>query len=196
MNDLNFFEPYIEKTDFKISKKAIYLSLLLIAIISFASLTIYNAIFIKGEEKVVDSLKAMANNTKTIERVEAIREKEIEVDEFRDSVDKIRQLNKTLEDKDLIKESLLDNITSKMPEDLFLTSISIYNKDIQLVGISKDKWSIADLEKGLEDIEQIDEIFISSISLEDDYYNFNVNITIKDVSNSGEELEKEGENGI
>lgn len=191
MKDLNFFEPFIEKTDYRISSKVIYLSLFLVVIISFATFTTYNAILIKGEAKLVDSLKIMANNQKLIDRVELIQEKEIEVSEFRDSVDKIRQLNKTLEDKDIIKESLLDDITSKMPEDLFLTSISIHNKDIQLVGISKDKWSIAELEKGLEGIDGIDEIFISNISLQDDYYNFNVNITIKDVSNSGEELEEE-----
>lgn len=194
MRDINFFEQYIEKSEFKIDKRLIYFTISTFVILSLITYTIYNAMIIKQETQMVESLRGTAENTKTIEQVEAIQAKEIEVNEFRESVDKIKQLDKTLEGRDIIDEGFIDIITSKIPDDLFLTSLSIQNRDIQIVGIAKDKWSIAELQKGLESLPDTEEIFVSNISLEEDHYNFNINITLKDVNVDGEESEEEGQN--
>lgn len=191
MKDLNFFEPYIEKSEFKIDKKLIVAGVLIFAFLSLSTYTIYNSMIIKQEARIVQSLKDTAENATTLKKVEEIREKENEVTEFRESVEKIRYLDQIIAEEDIIDEDLLGTINSRIPEDLFLTSLSIYNHEIQIVGISKDKWSIAELEKGLEDIENLEEIFISNISLQDDFYNFTINITLKDVEEDGREATEE-----
>ena len=191
MRDLNFFEPFIEKTEFKIDKKIIFFAVGMFALLSLVSYTVYNSIIIRHESRIVQSLKTTAENPRTLEKVEEIKEKEIEVNEFREAVEKIRYLDETIAKREIIDEALLDKITSRMPGDLFLTSLSIYNREIQIVGIAKDKLSIAELEKGLEDIEDAEEIFISNISLEEDFYNFTINITLKDVDGYGEEVTEE-----
>lgn len=191
MKDLNFFEPYIEKSEFKIDKKLIVTGVLIFAFLSLSTYTIYNSMIIKQEARIVQSLKDTAENATTLKKVEEIREKENEVTEFRESVEKIRYLDQIIAEEDIIDEDLLGTINSRIPEDLFLTSLSIYNHEIQIVGISKDKWSIAELEKGLEDIENLEEIFISNISLQDDFYNFTINITLKDVEEDGREATEE-----
>ena len=191
MRDLNFFEPYLEKSEFKIDKRILFFSIGLFALLSLVSYTVYNSIIIRQQDRIVQSLKTTAENPGTLKKVEEIQEKEIEVNEFREAVEKIRYLDETIAKRDIIDEALLDKITSRMPEDLFLTSLSIYNREIQIVGISKDKLSIAELEKGLEDLEDAEEIFISNISLEEDFYNFTININLKDVDGSGEEFTEE-----
>lgn len=191
MKDLNFFEPYIEKSEFKIDKKLIVAGVLIFAFLSLSTYTIYNSMIIKQEARIVQSLKDTAENATTLKKVEEIREKENEVTEFRESVEKIRYLDQIIAEEDIIDEDLLGTINSRIPEDLFFTSLSIYNHEIQIVGISKDKWSIAELEKGLEDIENLEEIFISNISLQDDFYNFTINITLKDVEEDGREATEE-----
>lgn len=190
MRDLNFFEAYIEKDQFKIDKKLIYFTLSAFIILSFISYSVYNHLIIKQETKTVDSLRTIAENPETLKNVQKIKEKEVEVNDFRESVEKIRKLDEIIEARDIISESLLDNITLKMPEDLFLTSIGINNSDIQLVGMAKDKWAIAEFEKGLEDLDKVEDIFISNISLNEDFYNFNINITVEDVTIDGEESEE------
>lgn len=191
MRDLNFFEPYIGKTEFKIDKRIIFLTIGMFALLSLVTYTVYNSIIIKQETRIVESLKTTTENFRILEKVEEIQVKQIKVDEFREDVEKIRSLDETIAERDVINEDLLDEITSRMPEDLFLTSLSIYNREIQIVGISKDKLSIAELEKGLEDLEDAQEIFISNISLEEDFYNFTISINLKGVDGSGEKFIEE-----
>ena len=119
--------------------------------------------------------------------MQEIEEKQIEVKEFNESLEMVRILDKGIEEDSVIDSYLLDNIISKMPEDVFFTSISMYSDSIQIVGNSKDKWAIAQLGKNLETIEDFHEIFISNISSEEGYYNFVLNISLKDVNIDEEE---------
>jgi type IV pilus assembly protein PilN len=192
MKDLNFFEPYIEKSEFKFDNKFIVAGICILAFLALGTHTIYNSMVIKQETRIIQSLKITAENPTTLKKINEIRKKENEVNEFRDSVEKIRYLNQIITERDIIDENLLGTINHRIPEDLFFTSFSIFNREIQIVGISKDKWSIAELGKGLEDLESLEEIFISNISLQDNAYNFTINITLKDVEEYGTETTKEG----
>lgn len=194
MRDLNFFEAYIEKREFNLDKKLIYFSLLSLFLLYLVGYTIYNSIMIREEAKIVNSLRLTAENPDTLKKLDEIRGREIEVNEFKESVDKIKILDKIIEERDKIDEVLLDKINDNMPEDLFLTSLSIQDGEIYIVGISKDKWSIAEFQKGLESLEDYEEIFVSNISLQNDYYNFSLNITLRGVDDSAENMEEEVEN--
>lgn len=190
MRDLNFFENYIEKDQFKIDKKIVCFALSIFLVLFFCTYSLYNHILIKQETSVVNNLKSVAENPELLSKIDKIQERKIEVSKFKDSVGRIRELDQIMESKDIINELLLDSIISIMPEDLFLTSIGINNDDIQLVGIAGGKRSIAEFEKGLEMLENVEEIFVSNISLQEDYYNFNVSIIMGDVSIDGKRSEK------
>lgn len=190
MRDLNFFESYIEKKEFKIDKKIIYFTVSTFAILSLIGYTIYNEIVIRQEMKMVESLRLTAENPKTLEKVEEIKSKEAEVNEFSKSVEKIKLLNEAIEKRDIVDEALLDKINDNIPEELFLTSLSIQGGEIHIVGISKDKWAIAEFQKGLESIDNYEEIFVSNISKQEDYYNFSLNITLRGVMEDAEVVEE------
>lgn len=119
--------------------------------------------------------------------MEDIKEKEKEVKEYKESLGKLKSLDKMVEDNSIIDDYLLDSITSRMSKDLFLTSISIYTDHLELIGISDNKWSIAELGKSLESITDFQDIFISSISKEEQYYNFIINISLKEVNLNGKD---------
>ena len=193
MRDLNFFESYIEKREFKLDKKLIYFSLLSLFFLSLIVYTVYYLIIISKETKIVNTLKLTVEDPNILKKVEEIKEKEIEVNEFKMSVDKIKILDKIIQERDKIDEVLLNKINDNIPEDLFLTSLSIQDEEIYIVGISRDKWSIAEFQKGLESLDDYEEIFVSNISLQNDYYNFSLNITLGSVDN-GEIGEEETEN--
>lgn len=193
MKDLNFFEPYIEKREFKLDRKLIYTSLGLLVVLIFFVYSIFNYILIKQDEKTVASLKEIVEDADTLEKVAEIKVKEEEVAEFRDSVQKIVLLDESLQETDIISGKLLNDITGQMPSNLVITSISMGIADIQIVGVSDDKWSIAEFGKGLEDIEDLGDVFVSNISSEMDHYGFNINIMIEDVIIDEELIEETDE---
>lgn len=181
MRDLNFFESYVEKRSLKLSiTKVLFAFIILYALYTIA-LGLFNLNSIKSLEKNVADLRAITENPSTIEKVNEIKELETQVLTFEEEVNKIKVMDKVVEDTDIIDEEYLNSITAKMPEDLFFTNLSINKQEIQISGISKDKWSVAEFGKGLEDIENVDEIFVSHITSEEDYYRFSMIITLKEV---------------
>lgn len=194
MKDLNFFESYLDKRDVKFNKAMIFYSLTLFTILFFIAYGIYNQLQISSLQKTVENLKVIAENTKTLEKVKEIKDKEIEVNTFKEEVKKIKEMDRAIETEDLIDENFLKLITSKMPADLFFTNLSIVNREINISGISKDKWSVAEFGKGLESIDYVEDIFFSNITSQDDHYKFMLSITLKEVSIHDEESIKEKEN--
>ena len=181
MRDLNFFEPYIDKRDLKFDRKLIYSSISIFIVLIFFMYSIFNHVKIRQEEKIVSSLKSVVENEKTIKRVEEIKLKEKELLEFRESVEKIMMLNSNLDDIDIINKELLDEINTKMSKETYISSMTIGVDELKIIGISDDKWSIAEFGKGLEDVYGLGDVFISNISSKDGNYVFNIDIMSKDV---------------
>ena len=187
MKDLNFFESYIEKRKFNIDKRLIYYFIAILLVLFIVFYSIFNQIKIRRISKDVAKLRSIVEDEKINKKVTEINEKKKEVAKFNESLDKIKLLDNVIEEDNIIDDYLLENITSRMPDDVFFTSISIYTDNIQIIGISKDKWSIAELGKSLGSIEEFKEIFITNISFEEDNYNFTLNINLKDVNMDEEE---------
>lgn len=198
MRDLNFFEPYIEKSEFKIDKKMIFILVASLLIIIFFFNSIYNAFLISKKTREVERLKTSAQNVEILAKVEKIKNKKEEVEIFSESLEKIEYLNETIESKDIINEELLSFITVRIPENLFLTALNIGSQTIQMEGRSRDKLSIARFEKALEDLDKLEEIFIEYIVLEDSDYKFTVDIILEGADltndeNTGESEEEDRE---
>ncbi len=192
MKDLNFFEPYIDKADFKMDKGIIFTIIASLILVIFVFNTMYNVYIINQKTKRIESLKATAENPESLARIEAIEDKKDELEEFRRSIEKIDYLDENIEARDIISKELLDFITEKMPEDLFLTYLDINRDGILLNGRSKDKLSVAKFEKGLEDLDDLEDIFITGISEEDQGgYNFTIDITLKGADLTEDEREDE-----
>lgn len=181
MRDLNFFEPYIDKKEFKLDRKLIYSTLAVLIVIVFGFISILNHFNIKQEEATIAKLRLVAEDEQTLEKVAEIKEQEEEIGEFRDSVEKIVLLDESLQETDIISGKLLGEITSKMPNTVAMSSISLGMSDIQIVGVADDKWSIAEFGRGLEGIEDLGEVFVSNISNQQGYFGFNISILIDEI---------------
>lgn len=194
MKDLNFFEPYIEKKDFHIDKRLLIYPAIILLSIFIIFYTIYNQVKIKKVSQDIAKLKLIVEDEKIIKKLDEIKDKEIEIIGFRKSLEKIKSLDDSVEKDSIIDNYLLNAITSRMPEDVFFSSIAIYTDSIEIIGNSRDRWSIAQLGKNLEAIDDFKDIFISNISSEEGYYNFILNINLKDVSeDEGDRNNKEVE---
>jgi type IV pilus assembly protein PilN len=187
MKDLNFFDSYIEKKEFKFEKIYILYFMLFIVVVITIFSAINNQLKINELSKLVDQKREVAEDSKILQRVDKIKELEDKVNIFKEEVNSIIELDKSIKAKDVIGDKLLINIRSKMPDDLFLKSFSAYEGDIQLTGSAKDTYSIAEFAKGLQLIEDTDNVFVSSITNSGKDFGFVINFTLKDVNEDGPE---------
>ncbi len=187
MKDLNFFEPYLGKEKISIDKKHIYIIIGALFVSFIISYTIFSQIKIREITKDIEKLEATIEDERINKKVEEIKNKKKEVEDFKQSLEKIKSIDSVIEEEDIINTYLINNITSKMPKDVFFTSIGIYSDSIQMVGVAKDKYSIAELGKNLDMVEEFKEVFIENISFEEGDYIFNLNINLKDVNIDEEE---------
>lgn len=187
MRDINFFKPYLRKREIKFDKRIIYVSLFSLILILFVGYSVLNAIKINNETKAVAKLRFIVEDKDTIAKVEKIKAKEIEVQNFKESVGKIRILDESIMAQDVINEELLEIINLRMPENLILTYLSVDNPTMEMQGVAEDKYSIAEFQEGLKDIDNCQDVFVSNIKTEEGYYSFTITITLKDVNYDGEE---------
>ena len=194
MKDINFFDPYIDKRELKFDKRLlVYITLTLAMIFLFGYIG-YNQLQIMNLNKEVGYLQSDAENPIILEKVEEIQAKELEVNTFREEVNRIKELDHLIGAGDITDEDLLLALSSKMPEDLFFTNFSTNEREIQITGISKDKYSIAEFAKGLTSINYIDSVFVNNITSESDFYNFSVNILLEEVIYYGDQSKEKETN--
>mgnify|MGYP001006297314 CR=1 FL=1 len=186
MKDLNYFEPLIEKKELNINKRLICYFIFIFLIVFLISYSTFNQVKVRQVSKDISKLKSIAEDEEINKKIKEINRKDKELGELKEYLEKIKLLDKVVEDNSIIDDYLLENITSRMPQDVFFTSISMYTDNIEIVGVSKDKWSIAELGKSLESVEEFQEVFITNISPEEENYKFILNINLKDVDIDGE----------
>ncbi|MFA9422833.1 MAG: PilN domain-containing protein [Sedimentibacter sp.] len=182
MSDLNFFEPYVEKRELKFNKMILLYMLLLLCIVGVFAIGTYNQLQIVMLQNQIKDKTEIAENTDTVNKYNEIKALENQMVSFNEEVDNIKELDKNIAKTDIIREDLLSEIKSKMPEDLFLTNFSASGRDIQISGVAKDSNSVAEFSKGLKYINDVESVFISSIDNVEGDYNFVLNTTFKDVN--------------
>lgn len=181
MRDLNFFEPYIDKKQFKFDRLVLLYGLLFIVILGLIIFAGVNKFEINALEKEVKTLSEVANDPETVKRVTAIKAFEDETSQFREEVENIRILDKNIQARDVIGEDILEQINTKLPNGVFLTNISISGRTISISGFGEDRYSIAEFTKGLEELPTIYSTFVSNISAVESYYSFNIDVELEEV---------------
>ncbi|WIV11014.1 PilN domain-containing protein [Proteiniborus sp. MB09-C3] len=185
MSDLNFFESYNKKKDKNLNKDFILYGLAALVVLGMIVYAFLNFIKINRLTDETALLKQQLEIKKSNSKINEILEKEKEIVEFREKFNQLKQLDDFINYQDIINENLLDAITVRIPEAVFLNSMIFNTNLISIEGTAKDKESISDFEHKLGEIDHFDEIFIPAISFENDYYTFTINIKPKEVEEVG-----------
>lgn len=181
MRDFNFFEPFIEKRQFKFDKMLLLYLVLFIVLVGLIVVGGLNQIKIATLNKDVDSLKVVANNPEINAKVNDIKAFEEETAQYKAEVERIIALDQSIQARDVIGENLLKDINTKLPQEVFLTNMTASGWQVMISGFAEDKYSIAEFAKGLTELPLVNDVFISSISEVEDYYNYNLEITLREV---------------
>ena len=178
MRDLNFFEPFIEKRQFKFDKMILLYLILFVVLIGLVVTAGLNQIKISSLNKDVKALNVVAGDPEINKKVDDIKVFEEETAQFKEEVDRIIALDQSIQARDVIGENLLKEINSKLPQGVFLSNMSVSGWQVQISGFAEDKYSIAEFGKGLTELPMVNDVFISNISEVESYYNYNLEIAL------------------
>lgn len=159
-------------------------SLLVICLAGVVGKGAYNQLQIVMLQGQVEGKRDMAEDPTTVEKYNEIKQLENEMVVFKEEVDRIVEMDKSIAKTDIVSSDLMSEIKSKMPADLFLTNFSVTGREMQISGVSKDSNSIAEFSKGLKTVKDVESVFVSSITnnKEESNYNFVLTTTFKEVN--------------
>lgn len=191
MNDINFFEPYIEKREFKIDKNITLFLLVIIYILFIIVYSITNQFKISKLSKNISKVKKQVEDEEIVEKVNTLIKQEKEVNSLNEKMERLNAVDEYIVDIDKIDETIIQIITSRTPNGIFLNSVDMDIEHISIIGTSKDKNSIAEFIHSLENTDGFLDAFISDIYLESDYYVFSIDIQLREKDEDDYEHEEE-----
>lgn len=179
MRDTNFFEPYVDKkeNDFK-GKNIIVFVVAGVVVVSLIMFPVVNKIRIYRINKEITKIENELNSSQNKIKKEQVEGKRQEIEELKEKDKTLGLIADDFYKKDNVGDFLVLSITESMTKGMFLKSVDINGDEIIVSGVSKEKKDIARLERNFRRIVYFQEVFIPSIVLNEDYYEFAVNIKI------------------
>lgn len=179
MRDTNFFEPYIDKKeiDFK-GKNVIVLVVAGVVVVSLILFPIVNKIRFYRMNKEIVRIDNELNSSQNKIKKDQVETKRQEIAELKEKDKILGLIADDFYKKDNVGDFLVLSITDSMTDGMFLKDVDITDDEVTVSGIAKQKKDIARLERNFRRIAYFKDVFIPSITLNEDYYEFAVNIKI------------------
>ena len=181
MRDFNFFEPYIKETKKTDMKDLIIVGLA--TVISFIIIVypIFKYIELRSIQKEVLALDQVLESADNVERINIIDEKKSEVLLLEEEKEVFEKLKERLDEREVISDLLIYEILGRVPGGISFDSLNINDGEIQIKGKTIYKTNIAQMEYNLRNSTYIHNVFIPSITEATNYYDFSIQLKIKDV---------------
>ncbi|SHH46283.1 PilN domain-containing protein [Tepidibacter thalassicus] len=164
MKDFNFFSPYIDAN--RTSRKNILVGTLIFAllIITASFFSIWTSIKMKNLEKEKLFYEEYLNSKDVIKKVKEINEKKRKIEVMKKYYNLVTDINLKMENADKINTTLMREVESCLPQDVFFKSITVNGLSVQIKGVSKSRTSVAELEHELKDLEIFDSVHVFNIN--------------------------------
>ncbi|MGF7056987.1 PilN domain-containing protein [Brassicibacter mesophilus] len=187
MNDMNFFQYYYEKKENCLNKDTILYGIIILLMIGIVGYVSFNFVKISRLTAEAAALKQQVEIKKADKKITEILQKEREINEFGEKLMRLKILDEYINSNDIINEYLLDAITMRVPETVFLNSMTLTSNSITIEGTSKDKIAISDFQHRLGELEQFETIFIPTILHQNNYYSFIMSIQLQEGRENGDQ---------
>jgi type IV pilus assembly protein PilM len=184
-NDMNLLSDIIKLKKNRL--KGVFTGSVLLGAVALAVILYYLNFMVEvnslnNEIKYYDDI---INNPVYQEKYQEMQTLENKINVLKEYKSALSVLDAQLAKSDTVQTDLLNFISSTVPVDINISSLSINESTIVIQGTSILRESVAQLEKNLKDIEIIETVFIPNITSQEEgltNFNFSVNCTIKDVN--------------
>ncbi len=177
MRDFNYFEPYITVNEKPDRKKFLYGFLVLVAVLMigyyhYLLITQVNAL--KADLKELDSF---VNDSSIQQKVSEVELKQNTERELNHIYNEIVSVKFAIDMEESVNALLVDSVNTQMPEDVFITQLSLAGGNLSLSGYSKSMEAISQFGFNLRHIGPFDNIDIPTVTESNGQYQFAIYAT-------------------
>jgi Tfp pilus assembly protein PilN len=196
LKDFNFFEPFVEpkKSSGGDDKKIVITVAAIAAAIAVIAVPAYQQVNTLIMKNKIAGYESFLNEDGSRKKISELERKEKLASSLRAQSAKVEKINDELNKQDQIGGHIVETISESLAEDVFINKLSIERSGISIDGISKEKEGVAKFQNNLRKASYFEEVFVPNISVENDYNNFTVDMTLKGEGESDEKADEEGEN--
>ncbi|RQD67242.1 MAG: hypothetical protein D5S00_11110 [Tindallia sp. MSAO_Bac2] len=181
MRDFNFFEHFEKKTQSSKGPRLSYTVVLIFVVLAAAIWPAFNFFRIYQLNNEAEDLRHTLETSPDFHRFDIVDAKEMELAEKREQLQQMEDAVALIDEMELIDENLFFTIATSMPEDTALNSMSMSGTSIQVNGIAQSKPAVAEFEYNLRKTQMFQNIFVPSMSQQEELWQFNLNFELKEV---------------
>lgn len=179
--DINFFEEF-NASKVKPESLALIIIFCLLTISIFITM-FYNQYKIEVLKDEISKRMDVIENPETLGKVSEIKELKSNLENSQIDLDRLSSIDMTINNFNVLNQQILDDIDTRNHNGVILSSINFIEDCIELNGVGANPNRVAEYNEVLSQSDNISEVHIASISLNDGYYNFLINVTLKGDSN-------------
>ena len=182
MRDFNFFMPYQQQIAQKNTSSNNVLPIVagLGTLAICATLAGLNYMDIVSVNKSISELDYKMSSKQFAADVNRVQTKMDELNSLKKDEMIFNSLKVFVDVQSKVNESVVRLIASQVPDNLYLTELSIVQRSIDIKGNANSKIAVAQFQHNLRLTDEFGNIFVSDMNKEDSYYNFNIKFDAKE----------------
>ncbi|SDB95833.1 hypothetical protein SAMN05421734_103142 [Pelagirhabdus alkalitolerans] len=186
MRDFNFFRPFITSR-IKKSGKGEWVALgFFIILVFIIAIPWYMSNELRSLNDEVEQLNTEVNDPSLQEDIDHVRVLQSELSDLRTETEQLDYAISMLGESEAVTEQLLTDLAQAKSDDILFEQISVNNRTITINGFGASRVAIANLEYNIRGFDRYEDLFVPSITYDDEDYEFSLEFTIK----GGEEHEE------
>lgn len=177
MRDFNYFEPYITVTEKPDRKKYLFVVLILLAVLALVYYHYTLMVQVRALKSDMQSLDLYLNDSRINQQVSVIDAKLAAERELSSIYNDIIIVKHSIEMEESVNALLVDSVNAQMPEDVFLTQLTLFGSRLSITGYSKSMDAISQFGFNLRNIGPFYDVNIPTITEIEGQYQFAIYAT-------------------
>lgn len=185
MKDFNFFSSFIETKKTSRYKYIIIGATIILVFSVLGGINYINFSKVNELEQEAMLLKKYLSSEKVTEKTKEIEKKKRDISIMEKYYTILEEINMKIDNIDVVKSGVIEEISSAIPNDLFIRNMILNYDGLQLQGVSKKRLPIAEFERNLKNLDIFNRVHVVSINKEaedDENYLFTMIFTFKEVN--------------
>jgi type IV pilus assembly protein PilN len=172
MKDFNFFDPYLNVSVKPDKTKLIFLFLVLAVLIVLVFLQVNLIISTQIVKSDIEDIDLFISSSDTISKLGDYQAKSELKENLTNTLAGIKQINSEIEASDFLDKSIIEEINSELPDNVFVSNMRIDTQLVDISGYSSSHEGIAQLAYNLRMTGRYSDVQVSNIVGNEENYSF------------------------